>query len=946
MHTPRQLLGLLVVLVVSFPSLTISQDRINVFKLASDSPLATDGMAIYGVASDDRTILVGSGADWQVVTRRPGRVTGLAYERGALYFSEEPAKIYRIRLLTSGRLPAGMVIPETSIQLFHQGAVRRPRSLATSGALLIADADAKSVVRIDTETSKVDTVATSLPAPDIDLAADGRMIVTVSETAGEIRQATPRWPGAPLEFIVWNTRQAQAAIEASTAGVVRRRSQLVHKPFAPTIAKGSLYLIDASDGAVYVSYQQQARAIPIAPFTPIKQPTRLLALRESLMVLDGPRGLLDRWPLPTPTQFNLGNDPESALDALYEYLHQRRVLPVRSVTWQTSLEETLRNEGVIRKAVGSGLLTVMCGLNAGACSGLTWTGTGPRVVVPNLPIESALDIDSLRSDELGDRTLGERVDELVVSKVFSEARSNKELWELNASRLEALDTTRSKARQSNEPWGPYLHEDIRQLRRRHFPAGFSLTVPIEKVRAFVAIPRADLDVERLGQIRLRSSGFDWTVLEETAPKAQGTSARTTTSSAAVPCDVATLSKQLEELRKTVKFVLPEGVSLSPVTVGVVDESVVDEQHTAFGPNSAALTFLPPRVAPPAVVRPAHDCDGKDLAKEDHATAVSSLIAGRDKGLEGLVSHVKILSLNGRDDLIGPDLARAFRQRNVRLFNLSIHYNEKLPNNLREKVNDLDALFVVAAGNDITDEKPICESRTPYPAYPVCEGYRKNVLVVAATPLNGLGIIEKVNSAPGSNWNERLVHIAAPGEGFHAASLTGYRPVRGTSFATPVVTAAAAQLFALGVQNPWLIKQRIIATAEYQTNLIGKVFNAGLLNVKRALAHPRHGVLTSKTDTETVAQMEPGEITITWTKGSGGSRTIALKDVRRLTSKGSSGRFRIIYFDEVTDSLIAQDDIEPGEWPVRYQPVDAKGGLEPPVDDHLQNYKDYVGPIIF
>ena len=110
----------------------------------------------------------------------------------------------------------------------------------------------------------------------------------------------------------------------------------------------------------------------------------------------------------------------------------------------------------------------------------------------------------------------------------------------------------------------------------------------------------------------------------------------------------------------------------------------------------------------------------------------------------------------------------------------------MPINIRQRIiMHADALFVVSAGNDPTGGHAVCESIRPYPAYPVCEGNRRNVLVVAATPLDGQALIDQQGSTPGSNWNDRLVHVAAPGTGFYAQGRdNSYVPVHGTSFATP------------------------------------------------------------------------------------------------------------------------------------------------------------------
>jgi hypothetical protein len=451
----------------------------------------------------------------------------------------------------------------------------------------------------------------------------------------------------------------------------------------------------------------------------------------------------------------------------------------------------------------------------------------------------------------------------------------------------------------------------------------------------------------LAKIRYLSPGFDWTPLEEIGAKAAGLQAPPPAASPSPPppCDLALLRQRQQELRSAIHFKSPPGIG--SVSVGVI-EALIDFQHPTFGTASPAFAFLPGWGTPPPVGTGTGAPVCPPEPGRDHGTAVAGLIAGRDSGtgLSGLVPNVQMVPVRPTDADTGGDLFSAFRDRRVLIFNLSAHYEERIPLNIRRKISELQqALFVVAAGNDPTDGKPVCESDRPYPAYPVCEGYRNNVLVVAATNLAGDALIDKVDipPTPGSNWNERLVHIAAPGIGYYAPGRdNSYVPVRGTSFATPLVTATAALLVAQGVKDPWLIKQRIIATADLRDNLRTKVFGAGLLNVGRAVTAPKHAVLVTTANQEKVVAMEPTDITIKWSTG---ARTLRVDDVRRLTKSQTGNSYRIVYLDEVTKLLVIQEDVEPGPWPFQYRNVDDAGNATGnTIADGLHNYKDYVGPL--
>jgi hypothetical protein len=161
-----------------------------------------------------------------------------------------------------------------------------------------------------------------------------------------------------------------------------------------------------------------------------------------------------------------------------------------------------------------------------------------------------------------------------------------------------------------------------------------------------------------------------------------------------------------------------------------------------------------------------------------------------------------------------------------------------------------------------------------------------------------------------------------------------------------VSATAALLYAQGVKEPWLIKQRIIATSDQKVSLLGKVFAAGLLNVERAVTAPQNGVLTKGAVTRRVdlqLDAQSNSISVSWP---GGSRTLPLANVRRLTKNQTGQSYRIIYLDDVTNRLIVQQEIDPGSWLIKYRTVDANTGAVAPsvTPDQLENYDDYVGPV--
>ncbi|KAL4438457.1 hypothetical protein ABPG77_000105 [Micractinium sp. CCAP 211/92] len=141
-----------------------------------------------------------------------------------------------------------------------------------------------------------------------------------------------------------------------------------------------------------------------------------------------------------------------------------------------------------------------------------------------------------------------------------------------------------------------------------------------------------------------------------------------------------------------------------------------------------------------------------------------------------------------------------------------------------------ALFVAAAGNGAQAAGDALA--VPQRAYPA--GYQlPNIISVAATTSTD-------TLASFSNYGAALVHLAAPGANVYSCNYTtnsSYMFLSGTSMATPVVSGAAALLFALKpTATVAEVRQALLASVDVLPSLEGLVATGGRLNVARAMGH--------------------------------------------------------------------------------------------------------------
>lgn len=170
-----------------------------------------------------------------------------------------------------------------------------------------------------------------------------------------------------------------------------------------------------------------------------------------------------------------------------------------------------------------------------------------------------------------------------------------------------------------------------------------------------------------------------------------------------------------------------------------------------------------------------------------------------------------------------------RHRQANIVNMSVvaHSNGDLISGIKN--DNKNILYVVAAGNDANDFSEMTEIPGVYPAM---LGGRKSTNVVTVGAVSKDGQLLSF-----SNRGQEYVDLFALGQCVQSWVFDGTNARKrysGTSQATPKVTFIAALLHRLGLTGPKEIKQRLLATVDYQGGLASQSLSGGILNPEKAL----------------------------------------------------------------------------------------------------------------
>jgi len=145
--------------------------------------------------------------------------------------------------------------------------------------------------------------------------------------------------------------------------------------------------------------------------------------------------------------------------------------------------------------------------------------------------------------------------------------------------------------------------------------------------------------------------------------------------------------------------------------------------------------------------------------------------------------------------------------------------------IRDYLRGSQYLSILAAGND---GEPIDMKKKE--VYPV--EYRRDLKekVITVAAHDGFGKLPKF-----SNRGRQVVDLAAPGCSLNTVTFAG-KPVRssGTSLAAPLVSLTAALLYSEGIHDSLKLRNRIIASADFDPDLKPFVYSASRLNMEKAL----------------------------------------------------------------------------------------------------------------
>lgn len=172
----------------------------------------------------------------------------------------------------------------------------------------------------------------------------------------------------------------------------------------------------------------------------------------------------------------------------------------------------------------------------------------------------------------------------------------------------------------------------------------------------------------------------------------------------------------------------------------------------------------------------------------------------------------------------PIAMKWLQKKNVAVVNLSMRH--PLPEDEQYGLLYGDALFVAAAGNDGDDIERA--ERRAYPAYR--GGMTQSPYITVGAHDRSFRRLQR------SNFGRNKVDLLAPGCAIPVLDAEGRKVYgTGTSYAAPFVSLTAGILRSLGIRDPRDVRNRIVASTDFNVNLTDVVWSAGTLNIAKAVS---------------------------------------------------------------------------------------------------------------
>jgi len=564
-----------------------------------------------------------------------------------------------------------------------------------------------------------------------------------------------------------------------------------------------IYVVD--DHRIFAFLRGRNRLVPLMyRERPLVDPQQIAVnpARNSLVISDITERGVTTWPLlvPITVEVEAGGDISTPLAALYDYLWKDGVLQTTPITlpYKSPLgEQCLTLACVIEKGrslqpkTNSQIEQTLCSINPPLCrkDKLTRLNLGQTVHIPDVPFETYLSVASVTAN--GKSSVEDLLEHQIPNAALRKSVDQRYIKALNQSVLAHYHSVPKK--------------------------GTILNLPVQRIRYYLAARKDELlsANSKLGQL-IRA--FPELSIRPFAVSLSEAGQTPNQQNQEIPLHTSEeIKKANETMLQSIDF-RPEAASkygrANDVPILVV-ETKADCKHPAFfvNGNSDEHAFDTTGCTTPEATSESIVIDWSENESR-HGTCVSSIIGAKAA-------------------LYGPTLAAGANLRlsasgTVDTSTISRMYSEVLRYfivNISSVVSDVGAasswttllknpsskfaVFVVAAGND----NALLSAKNQYPA--ILADTFPNVISVGALDKTGLWVWQDSKTNQGSN-SGFAVEVLAPGAEVPCATevLEGkalYTIAPGTSFATPLVSAAAALLLEKSLTPPE-VKARLLATA--------------------------------------------------------------------------------------------------------------------------------------